>query len=259
MSDINFAERHALGLKALEDGREIWFDHPKYVGRYQVSNMGNVRRLKHRRWGGRWGGYFWVSAKIMPIGEARGGYLATSLGLVHRLVLETFVGPCPEGMECRHLDGTRTGNWLNNLCWGTRLENHNDMIRHGTKLLGERAPRAKLRSSDIPVIHQRYKAGESCRELSKSYGIHITGIKKILAGISYKDAQTEPPTKLRKGPPKGAKHGRARLITFDGRTMLLREWAALLDINPESLHGRIINWGLEIALTTPRSKSRPKR
>jgi len=28
--------------------------------------------------------------------------------LIHRLVLETFIGPCPEGMECRHLDGDQT-------------------------------------------------------------------------------------------------------------------------------------------------------
>ena len=34
---------------------------------------------------------------------------------VHRLVLEAFVGPCPEGMVCRHLDGDRTNNRVENL------------------------------------------------------------------------------------------------------------------------------------------------
>src|SRR5512135_1179056 len=35
--------------------------------------------------------------------------------LVHRAVLEAFSGPCPEGMECRHLDGNRRNNHISNL------------------------------------------------------------------------------------------------------------------------------------------------
>lgn len=55
--------------------------------------------------------------------------------MVHRLVLETFVGPCPPGMECRHLDGDKQNNRLDNLCWGTHQENEKDKVRHGlTKL-----------------------------------------------------------------------------------------------------------------------------
>lgn len=36
---------------------------------------------------------------------------------VHRLVLETFIGPCPDGQEARHLDGDATNNRLENLAW----------------------------------------------------------------------------------------------------------------------------------------------
>lgn len=50
---------------------------------------------------------------------------------VHRLVLEAFVGPCPEGMETRHLNGDRQENRLANLAWGTALENAADLKRHG--------------------------------------------------------------------------------------------------------------------------------
>lgn len=38
---------------------------------------------------------------------------------IHRLVLQAFVGPCPEGMEARHLNGDPSDNRLENLCWGT--------------------------------------------------------------------------------------------------------------------------------------------
>lgn len=62
--------------------------------------------------------------------------------LVHRLVLETFAGPCPPDMECRHLDGNRSNNALSNLRWGTKLENEADKDRHGKRPRGRR--KAKL-------------------------------------------------------------------------------------------------------------------
>lgn len=51
---------------------------------------------------------------------------------IHRLVLETFIGPCPQGMETRHLNNCRTDNRLKNLCWGTRSENTLDAVQCGT-------------------------------------------------------------------------------------------------------------------------------
>ena len=51
---------------------------------------------------------------------------------VHRLVLEAFVGPCPEGYETRHRNGDKTDNRLLNLMWGTRSDNRLDNVEHGT-------------------------------------------------------------------------------------------------------------------------------
>jgi hypothetical protein len=49
---------------------------------------------------------------------------------VHRLVLFAFVGLCPPGMECRHLNGVRSDPRLVNLAWGTKAENADDRRRH---------------------------------------------------------------------------------------------------------------------------------
>ena len=49
--------------------------------------------------------------------------LEQATNYVHRLVLVTFVGPRPEGMECLHLDGDPGNNNLPNLRWGTHKEN----------------------------------------------------------------------------------------------------------------------------------------
>lgn len=50
---------------------------------------------------------------------------------IHTLVLEAFVGPRPEGMECCHYDDDDTNNHLDNLRWDTSHANTLDSIRNG--------------------------------------------------------------------------------------------------------------------------------
>ena len=53
------------------------------------------------------------------------------LARVHHLVLETFVGPRPPGLEGVHWDDDKAHNNIINLYWGTKLENAADMRRNG--------------------------------------------------------------------------------------------------------------------------------
>lgn len=53
---------------------------------------------------------------------------------VHRLVLEAFVGPCPDGMEAMHLNNVRDDNRLSNLAWGTRRENVRHTVKSGNNV-----------------------------------------------------------------------------------------------------------------------------
>jgi hypothetical protein len=54
MSDVNYSERLAVGLKGLMTGEEIWFDILGYENYYQCSNFGRVKSLPrvvpHKRW-----------------------------------------------------------------------------------------------------------------------------------------------------------------------------------------------------------------
>ena len=50
---------------------------------------------------------------------------------IHRLVLETFIGPMPPGSYALHNDGDKANNRLENLRWGDSSENTLDMVRHG--------------------------------------------------------------------------------------------------------------------------------
>src|SRR5688572_6260712 len=97
------------------------------LGRVTIQKNGRIRQLSPRilkpiHFGT---GY----AKVNLYGRGHNG---GAQRLIHHLVLEAFVGPCPEGMECRHVDGSPPNNRLDNLSWGTHVENEADKRRHGT-------------------------------------------------------------------------------------------------------------------------------
>ncbi len=65
---------------------------------------------------------------------------------VHTLVMRAFAGPCPPGMEIRHLDGNPANNRLGNLAYGTSRENAQDTLRHSTH--------ANQRKTRCPAGHE---------------------------------------------------------------------------------------------------------
>lgn len=99
---------------------------------------------------------------------------------IHHLVLLAFVGPRPEGMETRHLDGNKTNNDLKNLRYGTCKENYNDRRRHGTDNTGSRHGRAILREADIPAIKNLRDDGCSHRAIARRFGVSKSAITLVL-------------------------------------------------------------------------------
>jgi hypothetical protein len=111
----------------------MWRTIPDFPG-YEVSDSGQVRSYRRRGHGGlkatprllklqRYGTYYHVrltrtDGKIIQIS-------------VHVLVLETFVGPRPEGLWALHRDDEPTNNHLDNLYWGTVGQNLKDAWRNG--------------------------------------------------------------------------------------------------------------------------------
>lgn len=156
---------------------------------YEVSDQGEVRSLARMRVNGR-KSVCAVRPRRKSLVVMESGHLQTNLWkdnvvkwyLVHRLVLEAFVGPCPEGMECRHLDGNPANNKLENLCWGTRKENRADSIRHGTFLKGERHPLAKLTVLDVEKIRQ---SSESNKNLAAQFKVNPSTISRVRSGKRY--------------------------------------------------------------------------
>lgn len=107
---------------------------------------------------------------------------------VHRLVLAAFAGPCPPGMECRHLNGTRDDNRAKNLAWGTRRENCDDTIRHGRTPRGERSGKAKLTAALVREVRRRAGAGETRRSIAGSLGLAPSTVTSAVNGDTWRDA-----------------------------------------------------------------------
>lgn len=98
---------------------------------------------------------------------------------VHHAVLLAFVGPRPEGQECRHLDDDPANNHRLNLCWGTRLENRRDRIQLGNEPRGEDKPGHRLTSADVTAIRTDTR---SSRVVGLQYGVSHTAVLRIRRG-----------------------------------------------------------------------------
>lgn len=100
---------------------------------------------------------------------------------LHRAILETFIGPCPPGMEARHLNGNRADNRLVNLAWGTRLDNAADREVHGKQPHGADSPNARLTEGQVASIRRRYAARESSMlSMAREYGVGFTTVWNVV-------------------------------------------------------------------------------
>lgn len=129
---------------------EVWKDIPEYKGFYQISNLGNIRSFCRHG----------VHQKIdkptilKTFPKRKIGYLAVTLSgkqkLVHRIVLETFMGK--SDLECNHKNGVKTDNRLENLEWISRKENIQHAVKNGLTSIGEKHYLTHLTNADAVLI-----------------------------------------------------------------------------------------------------------
>lgn len=162
---------------------------------YDVSDQGNVRS---------WYGVGGASARrkdkprMLKPGTVSSGHQLVSLRrrgerrshsrLVHRLVLESFIGTRPDGHDCCHFNGNPADNNLTNLRWDTRKANMADAIRHGTTLSGERNPNARITkyvASEIRWLRREHDA--SYGMLSRWFGLTVSRCRAICLGFAWKE------------------------------------------------------------------------
>lgn len=175
------------GCDVMEEERWMWV--VGYKGRYRVSTLGRVESVTRTVRAG-WGSLRRQDGRVLRSAIASHGYPMVVLRdgtegkahTVHTIVLTAFVGPCPSGMLCRHLDGNKTNNVLSNLVWGTHEENYQDAVRHGrvVRHSGEKSPNCKLTDAEIVEIRRLVASKEMTkRAIAKKYGIHRVYVRQL--------------------------------------------------------------------------------
>jgi hypothetical protein len=171
--------------------QEKWNPVLDYEGRYEVSNFGRVKACTKVTAAGHV-----RSERILNPCVNASGYLSLILTKngrqrsreVHRLVLETFRGARPEGMECCHNDGVKTNNRLDNLRWDTRSSNQRDKRQHGAipDFRGEKHPNAKLTAKEVRRIRKLAQQGHTQTSIAKKFGITKSAVCGIIARRTWK-------------------------------------------------------------------------
>jgi hypothetical protein len=149
--------------------RARWRAYP-VVPRYLVSENGEVfdteaqEKLRPRARGGKYRG-----VDIYIDGERKTMYL-------HRLVLETFTGACPPGMEGCHNDGNPANNRLTNLRWDTKEANVADIIEAGHHVSGGKLD--DLDRATICVLYNRLKWSQT--KIAQEFDVEQSTISSVL-------------------------------------------------------------------------------
>lgn len=94
---------------------------------------------------------------------------------VHLLMLETFRGPRPAGLQGMHLDDDVRNTALDNLQWGTPSENMRMTIDRSCS-------NQKLHSGRRAEVRQRRAAGESGASIARDLGISQQRVCDIFKG-----------------------------------------------------------------------------
>lgn len=89
---------------------------------------------------------------------------------IHKLVIETFRGPCPDGMQACHNDGDKLNTHYTNLRYDTSEGNQADRKKHGTQIYGSQIPSSKLTETDVLEI-RRLRRNRTLVSIAEEYGV----------------------------------------------------------------------------------------
>jgi hypothetical protein len=105
---------------------------------------------------------------------------------IHRLMLESWDRPANLKEQCRHLDGNKFNNRLNNLAWGSAKENAKDKELHGTVFFGEKNPMAVLNKDIVLRMRDiRLSSQKSYKEIGQYFNVSTMTAFRAITGQSW--------------------------------------------------------------------------
>lgn len=171
-----------LTLEKFEE--EIVENIPGYKG-YFCSTRGRVFKKRFKV-----DDSLWVELKPQMLHDRKAVFMNNENGgklvKTYRLVLLSYVGPCPEGMIACHNDGDVNNNHFSNLRWDTHKNNTLDRKKHNTYIFGENAWNASFKNSMVREIIEMRANKISVKEISKKLSIKEQAVRGVLSGNFWK-------------------------------------------------------------------------
>jgi len=170
----------------LLSARQAWQPITGFESTHEVSSCGEVRRKERilincngvsRRW----------PAADLKVTTKSNGYRHITLTNedgsaktihIHRMVLQSFIGPCPDGFEALHSDGDKSNNALSNLRWGTHSENCEDRSRHGSS--------GKVLSFEKAEAIRAMKGRLTQKQIAEKFGVSQCLVSSVQLGRIWK-------------------------------------------------------------------------
>ena len=175
---------------------EIWKDIPGYSG-YQASNQGRLRSLSYKRAEG-------GSIKVLKPSTGGQKYMKTMLKrdhdgkihsvAVHTMVMITFKGLRPEGLEIDHIDGDTLNNVPSNLEYVTHAVNVQRAFDIGLAVgqRGESNGMSKYTENYIQDVRDKVEARKADKgkfwgrkEFAKELGLTELQLRHIIRMRTY--------------------------------------------------------------------------
>lgn len=162
---------------------EHWKPLPGFSSRYEVSDHGRIRSFARKEEKLLTPYRSSTCHRRVALTSDAGNVVTMNVGAA---VLTAFVGPRPKRHHAGHLNGNPDDNRLQNLKWVLPRENCAHKRVHGTHLSGEGVCKAKLTQIQVDEIRASAAAGASNRELSRTFGVGVEVIGRIVGNKRWR-------------------------------------------------------------------------
>ena len=161
--------------------QEIWKPVIGYEGLYEVSDMGRVRSLPR----------FGTKGGILKPAPNGTGYLCVGLCKngeqetckVHILVMQAFIGECPDGCEVDHYDWNPRNNRLDNLSYQLKGVNRARRSPEWLQNVSEATRKANSKPVNQYTLDGEYvKTWTSTMEAARELGFSRGNISECCSG-----------------------------------------------------------------------------
>lgn len=179
------------------ENKEVWAPLYQWEDEYLISTLGRIKSVPRKN----------CKGQIRKPSLQKNGYYVINLTSpnkqrkrisVHKLVVETFIGPVSDGMQINHKNEIKTDNRLENLeivtakensSYGTRGERISEKLSKPLLLKAlESGKELKFKNDQEASLYFGYKSSRAVNaltQIARNKGINTINIKKVKFQFSY--------------------------------------------------------------------------